>query len=180
MKALLIVLLTIIMLLAIGGGCYAHYHNSEVGLRKQIEAQQEVCKSSFDKTWKIINQQAQVADRYKEAFADIYPQLMEGRYGSARGGALLSFITEHNPDFDIRLFDRLASSIEAQRTSFHRDQQMLIDKKRQHDTLLESFPAMLVVGSRSQVEIQVITSRQTQTTYETGQENNVDLFGPDN
>lgn len=175
----------VILLLSVAavgiGGCafYAHSHNTEVQLRASIEAQQKVCLSSFDKTWKIIQQQAQVAERYKTTFKEIYPQLMEGRYGNARGGALMSFIQESNPQFDTRLFDRLAASIEAQRTAFHRDQQLLIDRKREHDVFLQSFPVSLIVGSRSKVEIQLITSARTEEAYQSGQENDLELFKED-
>lgn len=149
--------------------------NSEIRLRTQIKAQQTSCTVVFDNTWKIISQKAQVSDKYKEAFKDIYPKLMEGRYGNARGGALLSFITESNPNFDVSLYKDLMNAIEAQRNTFTREQNKLIDLKREHDTLLQTFPSSMFVGSRSTIEIQIVTSGKTKEAFSTGEENDVKL-----
>ena len=157
-------------------GSFISYRNQEVRLRKQVEAQQLATQAVFDSTWKIIQQQAQVADQYKEAFAKIYPDLMEGRYGNERGGALLSFIQESNPTFDIGLYKQLSASIESQRLSFTREQRMLIDLKREHDTLLSVFPGSIFLTGTPEIPITVITSDKTKDIYRTGNENDVGLF----
>src|ERR1041385_4848867 len=100
--------IAVLVLIAIVG--YVSLSNQEKRLRNLISAQQDTNAAVYDQTWKIISEQANIADQYKEAFAQIYPDLMEGRYGNARGGALLSFITEHNPTFDTRLYEKVANS----------------------------------------------------------------------
>ena len=116
------------------GGLWLSAHNQEVSLRNKGRAQQRNLENMFDKTWKIISQQAQISEEAREAFKEIYPALMEGRYGNARGGALLSFIQEQNPTFDIqRNYDTLASSVEAQRTAYAREQEELLTIKQLHD-----------------------------------------------
>ena len=61
---------------------YMSYSNSEVRLRNAVKAQQEANTTSFDTCWKIIQGQAQVADKYKDSFKEIYGSLMQGReYG---------------------------------------------------------------------------------------------------
>lgn len=152
-------------------------HNTEVDLRTRTEAQQQVCKADFDKMWKVIAQKAQVADRYQAAFREIYPQLIAGRYGSERGGALMSWITEANPDFDTSLYRDLSAAIEGQREGFFQNQKMLLDLQREHTRHLRSFPSSLVVGGRSEIEVDLIFSAATNQTYETGEENDVTLPG---
>src|SRR3989344_1108439 len=67
------------------GGLWLSAHNQEVSLRNKGRAQQRNLENMFDKTWKIISQQAQISEEAREAFKEIYPALMEGRYGNARG-----------------------------------------------------------------------------------------------
>lgn len=158
---------------------WASYNNTEISLRNQTVAQQKANEAVFDQTWKIISQQAQIANEYKNSFEKIYPQLMEGRYGNARGGALLSFITESNPNFDTKLYSQLANSIEIQRTEFTREQKKLIDIKREHDVLRQSFPSNLFVGNRPEIQITIVTSHKTEETFRTGKDEDIEVFGKD-
>ena len=173
---MIVALLLVGFAVAIPGCMYVSYNNQEVRLRKKAEAQQKANETSFDTCWKVVSQIAQVADQYKEAFKEIYPKLMEGRYGNARGGALMSWVTESNPQFDTKLYEKVANAIEEHRLIFKRDQQKLIDIKREHDVLLETIPASLFVGGRDAIEIQIVTSSKTAKTFETGAEDDVDLF----
>lgn len=175
MKGLIVGMLVILMVVAVGVIWYFTISNTEISLRNQIKAQQESCKVVFDNTWKIISQKAQVADKYKDAFKDIYPALMEGRYGNEKGGSLLKFVTESNPQFESSIYKDLSASIEAQRSIFTRDQNKLIDLKREHDNLRMTFPSAIVVGSRPEVEIELITSSKTKETFATGEENDIQL-----
>lgn len=153
---------------------YASASNSEVRLRNAVTAQQKANETSFDTCWKIISQQAQLTDKYKDGFKEIYTGLMEGRHYE-KGGALFKFITEANPQFDTTLFVKLATSIEAQRTVFKRDQQKLIDLKREHDNVLTTIPSSWFVGSRPPVEIKIVTSTKTDDAFRSGKEDDVEL-----
>jgi hypothetical protein len=174
MKALVavgaVVGLAIMMLMV-----YMSYSNSEVRLRNAVVAQQKSNETSFDTCWKIIQGQAQVADKYKDSFKEIYVGLMEGRHYD-KGGQLMKFITEANPNFDIKLFEKVANSIESQRVSFKRDQDKLIDLKREHDNILTTMPGSFFVGSRPPVEIKIVTSSKTEKTFETRKEDDIDVF----
>jgi len=149
--------------------------NTEIRTRNRGKAQQESCAAYFDKMWKVLQQDAQVADQYKEAFKEIYVPLIEGRY-SQGDGSLMKWITEHNPQFDTKMYDKLMTAIEGQREGFFVEQQKLIDIDRQHKDLRMTFPNKLVVGKRSDLGIVIIKSLKTEDAYKTGQENDVDLF----
>ena len=118
----------------IGGGfiilslifMYASYNNTEITLRKKVEAQQTVCKGNFDKMWKIITQKGQVAEKYKDSFKDIFVSIMDGRYKTG-GGELMKWIQESNPNFDPSIYLDLSRSIENQRTEYFTEQEKLID-----------------------------------------------------
>lgn len=145
--------------------------NREVRLRNQIGAQQDSNKVVYDKTWKIIKEQAGIADQYREAFKDVYPALMEGRYGNERGGALMSFIKEHNPTFDASLYKQVSNSIEAQRTTFTYEQRKLRDLKNAHDSLLDTFPGSILLAGRPKVAVTLVTSDKTEGTFSSGKDN---------
>lgn len=149
--------------------------NTEVRLRNSGLAQQEVCTAFFDKMWKVINQEAQVSNQYKEAFKEIYIPLIEGRY-SKGDGSLMKWITEHNPTFDTRLYEKLMISIEAQREGFFMEQKKLVDIDREHKTFRQTIPNKFLIGNKSDLNITIITSETTDKVYETGQENDINLF----
>lgn len=160
-------------ILIIAAMVFVSYSNGEIRLRNQVGAQQESCKVVQDNTWKIISQKAQVKDSYKDAFLKVYPDIMKERH--ANGGALMKFVTEANPNFDISLYKDLSASIEALRTTFTREQNKLIDLKREHDNMIQTFPGSFILASRPEIKIQIITSAKTKETYATGEENDIKL-----
>ena len=95
MKTSTIILSSVFVLIIaagfIGFGMYVSYNNREVNLRNLAEAQRGNIENVYDKMWKILQQKAQVTDEYKEAFREIYPQLIEGRY-SQGDGSLMKWI----------------------------------------------------------------------------------------
>ncbi|NQV88770.1 MAG: hypothetical protein HQ488_00405 [Parcubacteria group bacterium] len=176
-KGLLVALITVAVAAMLIVGMAVSYKNSEVGLRNTAAAQQEKLTVVYDATWKIIQQKAGVSAQYADNFKEIYPALMEGRYGDSRGGAMMSWITESNPDFDTSLYADLMRSIESERTKFAREQSRLIDIKREHDDLRLKIPSSLFVGGKPELEIQLVTSGRTKEVFSTGEENDIDLFG---
>lgn len=168
--------LSVLSMLFVAILMYVSYNNSEIRLRNQAQAQQENLEVVFDTTWKIIQQKAGVSSQYAKDFKEIYPSLMEGRYENDRGGALMSWITEHNPQFDVSLYQDLMRSIEAERTKFAREQSQLLDIKREHDNVRETLPGSIFVGSRPEIVVKLVTSAKTDEAFSSGQENDVEMF----
>lgn len=153
--------------------------NKEIRLRSQITAQKEVCEAYYDKLWKIISQKAQVAEQYKSAFKEIYPQLIEGRYGNDKGGSLMKWIQESNPTFDVSLYKDLMQSIEAERTGFFMEQKRLVDLNNEHRIARATFPQNMFIGGRPDILITIVSSDATKKIMESGKENDVDVFKKD-
>jgi hypothetical protein len=153
-----------------------YYPNKEIDLRTQTEAQQKKCEAYFDKMWKIIKQEAGVTEQYKDAFMEIYPKLIEGRY-SQGDGSLMKWITESNPEFKTSLYEKLMQSIEIERTGFFNEQTRLIDINREHSALLQKKPSRWFISSdKKPIKIIVVTSSATDKAYATGKEDDVELF----
>lgn len=150
--------------------------NTEIDLRERTVAQEKKCEAYFDKMWKILKQKAGVTDQYKQAFKEIYPQLIEGRY-SKGDGTLMKWIQESNPNFDVSLYKSLMNSIEVERTGFFNEQSTLIDMQREHSVYLKKAPnRWFLDDGLKPVEIKVITSSNTKEVYSTGEENDIELF----
>ena len=98
----MIILICVIVVLIVLVGMYFTYNNKEVSLRKEINAQRGKIESVHDKMWKVIQQKAEVSEKYRETFEKIYPELISGRYAND-GNNAMKWIQEANPDFDTSL-----------------------------------------------------------------------------
>lgn len=165
----------IVILGFIGGNIWVSLSNQEIQLRQQVVAQQQNNQVVFDTTWKIIQQVAEVANQYKDAFAKIYPDLMNARYGKG-DGTLMKWIQEKNPDFDTSLYNKVANAIEAQRTNFANEQKKLIDLKREHDTLCMTFPGSMFLSGKQDIKIDVVTSTTTEQAFKSHHEDDTKVF----
>lgn len=171
----LIVALFAITALTIYGSMYFSYNNQEISLRKQAEAQRGKVEGVFDTMWKTISQQAQVSNEYKDAFKEIYPDLIAGRY-SQGDGSFMKWIQEANPEFDTSLYKTLMQTIEVQRLQFQKSQERMLDIIREHETLYETYPGTWFVKNKTPIDYTVISSTKTKLTMETGVDDDVDLF----
>ncbi len=171
---IIIFALTILFVITCVGGCgyYFSVNKTEAQMRLQVEAQQDVCKSHFDKMWKILQDQAGVTESYKNSFKDIYVGIMDGRYND-NPNLLMKWVQESNPQFDIRLFDRLMESIQVERTSFHTAQTKLIDMNREHKFYVSpnNRPTVWFLSNTQPVNVTIVTSARTENAYQTGQDN---------
>lgn len=165
----------IVVVGAIVGIYWMTTNNREISLRNGIVAQKKSTEAVYDTMWKIIQQQAQVADKYQDSFRKTFKDIIAGRYDNDHG-KFMSMITEANPNFDSSLFSKLMTSIEGQRTNFLREQKQLIDLKQEHDNIIDQTPSSWVVGSRPKVEIVVVTSTRTDNTFRSGKDDDVNVF----
>jgi len=151
------------------------YNNQEKGLRNRGEAQNGKIEVVFDEMWKVLQDQAGVSTEYKEAFKEIYIPLIEGRY-SQGDGSLMKWVTEHNPQFDPSLYQTLMLSIEKYRALFAKEQEIMLDIKRQHKDLCTLEPSSWFVKNKEEIEYTIISSTRTKQVMETGIDDSPPLF----
>lgn len=149
---------------------YFTFNNREVALRKEAEAQEGKITSVHDTMWKIIKEKAGVAEKYRETFEKIYPELISGRYRDA-GSATMKWIQESNPDFDTSLYNSLMQSIEVQRVSFSNAQQRMLDIIRERETLINSMPQGWFIRNKQPIDYVVIASDATNEVMRTRVDN---------
>lgn len=175
-QIVLIVSISLAAAFLVGFFTYTGYSNDEIRLKNSIAAQQSVLSSYYDRMWKIISQKAQVADKYKESFKDVYSDIMDGRYANDGGGALMKWIQESNPNFDASIYKDLSASIESERAAFFQEQKKLIDLNQTHHTIRETFPGSLFIGGRPDVQVHYITSSHTAAVDSTGKDDDIQVF----
>lgn len=149
--------------------------NRAISLENKAEAQQENLEVVHDQMWKTLQQKAGITSQYKDAFAEIYPALMSGRY-SEGGGSLMKWVQEKNPDFDTSLYKDLMDSVEGLRAKFATEQKLLLDIAREHKNLRQQIPSSIIAGGRPEIEVKLVTSTRSKAAVESGVDDDVNLF----
>jgi hypothetical protein len=103
----------------------------------------------------------------------------KGRYGNDRGGAIMRWVQESNPNFDMKasskLYENVQIAVEANREEYFVEQKKLIDMRRSHSTFIKQFPARLFLNVE-EIEITVVTSTITEKVYQDGKDDDIELF----
>lgn len=154
---------------------YLNFNNREVSLRSDGEAAVRDVSLNYDNMWKTIKQKAQVSDAYKDAFDTIYTKLIGERYNKDNG-LLFKFVTEANPNFDIRLYQDLSNAIEGLRNTFLLKQERVVDILNQHNKLRKTLPSKWFIGSRPEIVYHPITSTITDQVVASGKDDDVQVF----
>lgn len=177
MKKIIGICIAVILVIGIFSvvGMYFSYNNTDAKLRAQAEAQLGKVEGVHDKMWKVLQQKTQVSNEYKNAFSEIYPDLIEGRY-SQGDGSLMKWITEANPTFDTSLYKDLMLSIELLRTEFQKSQERMLDIIREHNVLLTTVPSKWFISNTERIEYTIISSTRSKTVMTTGLDDNISLF----
>ncbi len=161
-------------------GMGVSFHNSEVTLRNTFDRKIDANTTDFDNMWKTIQQVAQVPAEHKNGFREVMEGYAEARAAGKGEGAFLSIMQEAVPDFtgSTELFAKVQTVVEAKREAWTTRQKELVDLKLQHDNLTTRFPGVFWAGllGRDALELKLVTSGRTADAFETGVDENVDLF----
>lgn len=153
--------------------------NKEKRLRNQTVAQKAVYESKYDEMFKDIAQVAQLPAEAAKTFNKIYPDLIQGRYSNERGGSLMSWIVENNPQFNFGLYDRIAEVVEAKRAEFFNEGRKLQDYQREHANVVRTWPGSWFFSKDDTITVVLITSDKTKKVFAEGKDNEIDLFPKD-
>lgn len=152
--------------------------NTEARALNRFKAQQDIVVDYADKAWKIVQQKAQVQEKYAEDFKAVYIESADARYGEDQQ-QLMKWITEHNPNLDSTVYKELMVTIESQREDLQSQQTRLHDLELQHNTPFDVFPSNVVlsVAGREKVDsITVISSRTQKTFANDGVEDDIAVY----
>ena len=151
-------------------------NREEIRLRELAGAEIENLESVHDQMWKTLSQKAQVTDEYRDAFGDIYKDIISGRY-SQGDGSMMKWIQESNPQFNEGLYQDLMTSIEVLRGKFAEHQKKVLDIKREHNILRRDPIKSYFLTDTSEIVYEVISSAVSKKVIETREDNDIKLFG---
>jgi len=169
----------VVLVICVLGGSVIGTFNQEVSLRTTIEAKQKDNTSEFDNMWKKISQVAQVTEAQKNAVKEIIVGYASARsQGKNEEGSFINALHEAIPNVDTKAWANLQNIIVGSRDSFTMRQKELLDLSREHNKLLRTFPSNIVLGmlGKKEINITIVTSSKTEKTFETGKDDDVELF----
>jgi hypothetical protein len=110
----------------------------------------------------------------------VWKNVMTGRYGNNGSRAMFNWIQEHNPNLDASIYKKIQELVESGRNSFEQDQKMLLDKKREYQNYLETFPNNLLAGALrfprlDMSKYDIVTSERTEKAFETKKDEPIKL-----
>lgn len=153
-------------------------NNRDARLRNTITAKQKDNNSEYDNMWKKISQVAQVTEAQKEALKEILVSHAKARSGDDSKNLIMKWVQESIPNVDQSTYKTLMNVITSSRDSFTMRQKELLDIKREHDNLLDTFPSgtILAVLGRQKIDVVIVTSSRTEEAFKTGKDDDVNLF----
>lgn len=159
---------------------YMGVNNTDARLRAEIAAEQKNCEIIYDEMWKVIKEQAQVPDAFKDDFKNVWKEIVSGNATQAKS-VFSAYVTRFNPQFTPELHSKLMTTIEHERKSFTQAERKIIDKKREHDVFRTKMPVnsslgRMVFGTFSEIEIHLVTSDKTEDAFKTGKDDKLDIF----
>lgn len=161
---------------------YFSYNNAEVRQRNLVVAKQKDNYSQLDNTIKTISQSAQITSAQTEALKNIIVGNAQAR--SSRGGSLATMVSEAVPNLDSSTvtFRNLQNQVVAARNTWTENQRQLLDLNREHDNMIDVQPSRFFVhtlGGADKIEVKIVTSTRTQESFNSGKDDDVDVFHKD-
>jgi hypothetical protein len=170
---LAIILLFGVSLMGYGVSTY----NTATDLKNQYEAKISANKADFDNVKKVILQTAQVSKTQLDKLQEIYVKYADARTSDVTG-AVMNWVQEAVPNIDTSTMNNLQNIIVSSRNSWTNRQKELVDISREYNLLLVKFPSniLLSVFGFKKIDPLVITSTETEKAFETGKDDNTNVF----
>ena len=155
-------------------------NNTCVQMEAGIKAQYDQNRNNYDNMWKKFKEASQITSMYTDDLKKVYDSAIQGRYGKDGSKAVFQWLQEHNPNFDSSIYKNLQVMIEGGRNAFEGNQKMLVDKKRQYEVEVQSFPTIVVARTLGFPKIDlnkfdIVTSEATEDTFKTKKADEVKL-----
>lgn len=166
---------TLIMVFSIMG-----MFNNMVKMENNVKYQYSQNQNNYDNMWKQFKEATQVTTMYSDDIERVFKASIQGRYGAGGSKAVFQMLQEHNPSIDSKMYTNIQQMIESGRVSFASEQKMLLDKKRQYETYIQSAPTSFVAGALGFPRIDlakfdIVTSDETDKAFATKKTGEVKL-----
>ncbi len=167
--AVLIVAVLVGLLCVVLFGMYASYNNTEVALRKQVEAKQKDNENVFDNFWKKLQEVGGIPDRERATAKAMFVEYAAART-SKDEGHMMAWVQENIPKADPALYQNLMNTISSSRDDWRANQTRLLDMNRERNTLIEQIPARWFISNTTPISVVIVTSARTEAAFSSGKD----------
>jgi hypothetical protein len=181
-----LIALIILGVLVLGGGILAIVsyatlmgtYQEATRLKNEITAEQKNVKITYDNSWKIVMEKAEVSEQYTDAYKQIIKSMTADRYANGTGTVSAS-IAENNPTIDLSPLKDLMNTLEGLREKYQLDQKKVLSKNNVYENIRTATVSGMILsamGFLKQLDIQTVTSTRTENAFETGKDDKVGGF----
>lgn len=152
-------------------------YNSAATLQNTYNMKVKDNSSEFDNMWKTISQTAQIPEAKKNAFKEIYTEYAAARTSQSQN-QMMTWVKESAPNVDLSTYDKLMNIITGTRQSWTFRQKELVAIAEEYNKKMVTFPSNILLGmfGFKAIDPKVITSSRTEETFQTGKDDDVNLF----
>lgn len=179
---LAVVALFVVIVLAVAGvvGMYSSKHDTAVEFESNIKRFYDASENDLSKYTLSIKDKTQISELYVGDLRSVIGEYFNGKQGVSEK-QVMSFIQQHIPNLDSKIYQELLATIEAGRTQFANTQKMKIDQCASYDKFLNGFWNRKIIDtaqfpSKEKAHYCVVVSdKQTRTAMETGIQEPINL-----
>jgi len=148
--------------------------NQDTRLRNAIAAKQRDNESELDNMHKKITQGAAITQEQWQTIKDLVVGNSQAR--KLEGGSLVNAVREAVPSTAQIDSRQLLNIMTSSRDAWTMRQKEILDMKREEDNLRTTYPSSLIVGSRPEVQVTIVTSSRASEAMRTGKDDDTELF----
>lgn len=174
------------------------WYDTAIKTENTTKAQWMSNQNTYDAFWKTVKEVAQVPDKYKDDFKQLLVAETTAKFGPEGSKATMQWFQERQINFDSGMYRKVQDVIESGRQDFKRSQDELLDKQRKVADITQSywggvmakhydFPRELQGlaapprdqdgdGKLTVLDYPIVTSARTQKAFQTGQDDEVQVF----
>lgn len=143
--------------------------NAETSLANKLKQQKETAKTSYSSGWGELETKYKFTKEQNTFLKDLYLGMAEGRYKNDQN-LMFKMITESNQNIDTSIANEFSITITRVFGARAEIFKSLGDTKRQHDTMLNSYPAAIIysIAGRQPIDVTYITDSGTRDAFNTG------------
>jgi hypothetical protein len=153
-------------------------YNTVSTLRLDYQAKLQANHGELDNVKKKISQVAQVSQGQLDQLDKLYSDYATARTGNSKTGSVMNWIKESIPTADQSTYKYVQTIIVSSRDNWTQRQTELVDKAREYNSYLVTFPGNIILPMMGfQIIVpQVVTSSSTERAFETGKDDDTTVF----
>ena len=173
----LILVIGVIVIVVLGGlgllSAYTSVHDKATEFESNIERLYKASENDLSNYTLTIKDKTQISEMYVGDLRSVIGEYFNGKQGVTEK-QVMSFIQQHIPNLDSKIYQELLATIEGGRKQFANTQKLKIDQCASYDKFRKSFWNSKIIdngtfpGKNVEHWCTVVSDQQTRTAMQTG------------